>query len=315
MANLKISQLPSTTTTTTDDYFVKNNSTETTTNKVKVVDTIGLTKGSGTNSIKSASFLSSTPATSTGNGSVAIGNDAEANADYTTAVGERAECFDSVRVNSTALGAFNRVAQYSTAVGNSNTAVGAQSTAVGSGNGASGGSDVAIGDSNQTQGQYSIAVGYSNLVQGFKSGAIGYDNAVGYEGAYVIGNTLAAIYQNTLHNSGHHTYGNRSLRVTTATPAGAQVISFNASSKHLIPLTASNATLNMGNCRDGGSYKVLFNNAGTFNITSVVASLEGGVGLTILFDTGTQKPLKHNGYTQWSIEVYGTDMFITQTEF
>ena len=125
MANVKISALPLTTSTSLDDFLVKNNSSETTTNKVQVKNTLGLTNGTGADSIKSASFLSTTPATSTGQSSVAIGDDSEANADYSTAYGYRAEVFDNIRVYGTAVGSYSRVAQYSSAFGYNSQDLGA----------------------------------------------------------------------------------------------------------------------------------------------------------------------------------------------
>jgi len=292
MANLKISQLPSTTTTTTDDYFVKNNSTETTTNKVKVVDTIGLTKGSGANSIKSASFLSSTPATSTGNGSVAIGNDAEANADYTTAIGERAECFDSVRVNSTALGAFNRVAQYSTAVGNSNIGVGAASTAVGKSNQASGGSDVAIGDSNQTQGTGSIAIGKGNIVT--------------HNYAACIGEAVNSVYANTTHLESLWIDDNLSFSQASQQNLSTFTVDLSQSTYWSITLN-QDAVLNFINHRQGAIYYIYILNTGTYNFTSVSTAVGN-----LFFDGGGRSAITHNSKDLWVINAYGNTQLVTQ---
>lgn len=292
MSNLKISQLPSTSATTADDYFVKNNSTETTTNKVKVKDTIGLTKGTGADSIKSASFLSSTPATSQGQGSVAIGNDSEANADYSTAYGNRAECFDNVRVNSTALGAFNRVAQYSTAVGESNNSLGANSTAVGSQNAASGGQDVCLGKSNQTQGTGSIAIGRNNVVT--------------HQDAACIGEGLNSLYPNTTHTESSYVKNNLSFAQVSQQNQSAFTVDLSQATYFQITLN-QNATLNFINHRQGGIYYIYILNTGTYNFTSVTTAVGN-----LFFSDGGRKNITHNSKDLWVINAMGNTQLVTQ---
>lgn len=292
MANLKISQLPSTSTTTVDDYFVKNNSSETTTNKVKVSDTIGLTKGSGTNSIKSASFLSSTPATSTGIGSVAIGNDSEANADYSTAIGNRAECFDAVRVNSTAIGAFNRVAQYSTAVGNNSQAVGAYDVAIGSNAGASGGNCVAAGRQASAQGVSSVAIGNAATAT--------------HTDAVVLGTSQSSVFASTTHMKS--AYIADVISFNTATQANLATFTVDLSTDTYFQLTLNqDAVLNFINHRAGALYYIYINNTGSFNFTSVSTA----VG-TLFFDNGGRSAITHNSKDLWIINAFGNTQLVTQ---
>lgn len=292
MANLQISQLPSTSATTLDDYFVKNNSGETTTNKVKVRDTLGLTKGTGTDSIKSASFLSSTPATSTGIGSVAIGNDSEANANYSTAYGNRAECFDNVRVNSTALGAFNRVAQYSTAVGESNSAIGANSTAVGSQNTASGGQDFCGGKSNQTQNAGSVAIGRNNIST--------------HADGVCLGNGVVSVYPNTSHVESLYIEDNLTFTKAAYTNQAAYTVDLSVSTYFQITLN-QNATLNFINHREDSIYYLYINNTGTYNFTSVST----GVG-NLFFNDGGRKNITHNSKDLWVINAFGNTQLVSQ---
>lgn len=325
MANVKISALPSTSTTTLDDWFVKNNSGETTTNKVKVRDTIGLTKGTANDSIKSASFLSSTPATSQGQGSVAIGNDAEANADYSTAVGNRAECFDNVRVNSTALGAFTRVAQYSTAVGENCVAVGANSTAMGSNSGAYGGQDIAIGKNAQSTAQRGIAIGINSQVSAVDGIAIGYGCSASAADAVAFGlgsnadmvNSVAFNGRNTIFSGttavkGLDTEGNVTDRVVTNSGSASYTINMNVTSSNKIVITAS-TSINITNMRFGGRYRIMFENTGTFNLSSVTGTDEGGNPMTFKYNSGSRNNLTHNQDDIWYIDVMESNTaYVTQ---
>lgn len=311
MANVKISALPSTSTTTLDDYFVKNNSGETTTNKVKVRNTIGLTNGSGTDSLKSAGFLSSTPATSTGFGSVAIGADSEANADYTTAVGYRAECFDNIRVRSTALGALNRVAQQSTAVGYDNTAVGAGSTALGYSNAVAGGEDIGIGYDNNVYGTGAIAIGRGNTASATNAVAIG-QNGVADQVNSVSLNGRDTIFSGTTAMRGLDTTGNITDQVNISSGAASYNLNMTTASSHKVVITAS-TSISLTNLRFGGRYRIRFENTGTFNLSAVTGTMENGLSATIVYNGGSRNNLTHNSNDIWYLDVMdNTTVFVTQ---
>jgi len=311
MANVKISALPVTTTTTVNDYLVKNNSGETTTNKVLISNVLGLTKGSGADSIKSASFLSTTPATSTGQSSVAIGDDSEANADYATAYGFRAEVFDSVRVYGTALGAYTRVAQYSTAVGYNSLGVGAFSAAFGGGQ-ASGGNDVAVGREASSQGSGSVAIGYQASATANNSTAIGRGSIADMLNSVAIGYNVNTKYSGATATAGLDTNGN----VTDSwylTPDVSNTFNanFNITSTQKIILDA-NSTLSLTNLRDGGKYRLLFENTGSYNLTSVTATLENGGTPNVYYNGGNRANLTHNSQDIWYLDVISDKVYVTQ---
>lgn len=334
MANVKISALPITTATTINDYFVKNNSGETTTNKVQVKNVLGLTRGTGVDSLKSASFLSSIPSQSTGIGSVAIGNNSEAKADGATAVGDTAEVFDNVRVYGTALGYNTRVAQYSTAVGNQVTAVGAYSVGIGSSTQATGGSDVAIGRAAKTQGSNSIAIGYNAESYNNNGIAIGTDSditasegvalgrqaivtaqegvAIGYgstadEQRSVAFQGLNTAFADTLHMRGIYTFGNNTDISTTSNGGSGHTLNFDTTSTWKVVLDQS-ASLVLTNVRNGAHYRILFDNTGSYNLTSVTAA-----GYNIKYNGGNRNNLTHNSDDIWKLDVIGGEIFVTQT--
>ena len=341
MANVKISALPITTATTLNDVFVKNNSGETITNKVLVKNALGLTSGTGVDSIKSASFLSSTPAQSTGNASVAIGNDSEAKADNSTALGNRAECFDNIRVNSTAIGAFTRVAQYSTAVGNSVTSVGAASTAMGSNVSATGSGDVAIGKDVTCNGSNSVVIGYNASTNSSDSVSIGNDAdvitaqsgiaigkaaqttanyaiAIGFGTVADLPNSVALGYNvNTKFSGATATAGldtNGNVTDTfynTPNVANTFNVNFNLSSTQKCILTA-NSTVALTNIRNGGRYRILFENTGAFDITAITGTLESGGTPNIYYNGGGRDPLTHNSKVIWYIDIFQSEIFVTQ---
>jgi hypothetical protein len=342
MANVKISALPITTATTINDYFVKNNSGETTTNKVQVKNVLGLTRGTGVDSLKSASFLTSIPATSTGIGSVAIGQDSEANADYSTAIGNRAEVFDSIRVYGTAIGANTRVAQYSTAIGADSQAVGAYGLSVGysasqAGNGgiaigndaySEGSKGIAIGDSADERANSSIAIGdnagvSSSGTEGIaigKNSSVTSDNGIAIgEGAIsdlpravVLGQGLNSKFSGSTMVEGLDTNGNvTDSWFTTPNVSNTFNVNFNVTSTQKVVLVA-NSTVALTNIRGGGRYRILFENTGAFNITSITATLEGGGGANIYYNGGGRDALTHNSDDFWYLDVISSDVFVTQ---
>ncbi len=311
MANVKISALPVTTTTTVNDYLVKNNSGETTTNKVLISNVLGLTKGSGADSIKSASFLSTTPATSTGQSSVAIGDDSEANADYATAYGFRAEVFDAIRVYGTALGAYSRVAQYSTAVGYNSLGVGAYSVGIGGGQ-ASGGSDIAVGRSAQSQGQGAVAMGYGASATGNRSISIGQASVADLNDAVALGYNVNTKFSGATAVAGLDTTGNvTDTPYITTVSSGSFSCNFNIASTQKFILNQS-STMNLIELRNGGKYRILFENGGTYNLTGVTATLEGGGTPNIYYNAGGRANLTHNGQDIWYVDVINSVVYVTQ---
>ena len=87
MANVKISNLPSSSVTTKLDYLVKNVSGETNTEKVQLFEVAGLTNGTGSNSLESASWLTDTAANAANAGSIAIGEGASTSHDNAVSMG------------------------------------------------------------------------------------------------------------------------------------------------------------------------------------------------------------------------------------
>jgi len=77
----------------------------------------GLVSGSSPNSMKSAAFLTATPATSSGTSSIALGNNAISYANYSVIIGDGAHNYDSARENSVYIGRNASGAQNSIAIG------------------------------------------------------------------------------------------------------------------------------------------------------------------------------------------------------
>ena len=155
MSNKKISQLTSTTTANDNVWLIINDSGETTTNKIKRADLLsgatepaGLVSGTGTDSMKSADSLTTTPATSSNNYSIALGNGAVASGNGSIAVG-----YDT------------------TATGNLSFAMGYNADA------ASGNGQVVIGWSSNAS-DSCVSVGGSNDCSGEESAICGYDNTI-----------------------------------------------------------------------------------------------------------------------------------------
>jgi len=119
----------------------------------------GLINGTGANSLRSAPFLTTTPATASGIGAIAIGEQAEAQGNYSIAIGFNTEVFDTARTESIAIGKDARTAQYSIALGSQTDAVGANATSIGYGAQTSGNDSIAIGTSANSQGTNAISIG------------------------------------------------------------------------------------------------------------------------------------------------------------
>lgn len=336
MANTKISNLPSTTASTINDFMVKNDSGETTTSKVQLKDFLGLTRGTGSNSLKSASFLTTTAAQSTGIGSIAIGNDTEALADKTIAIGDLAECFDSIRVNSTAIGSPSRVAQYSTAIGSDSGAVGANATALGYFARANDNNAIAIGSDATCFGQGGIAIGYDSLTQttagagvsigreaissGATSVALGPFAEANALNSVAIGNGIVASHarsvclnENSLFSATTHTQSlyidnNFSTKVASLFDLSSFTIDLNQSPTWEVRLD-QNATMNFINVRSGGRYILFIENTGAFDFTSVTAT-----GFTLKFSGGSRSVLTASSTDIYEIYVLGTFLMVNQLQ-
>jgi hypothetical protein len=94
----------------------------------------GLVNGTGTNSLKSADFLTDLDPIASETNAIAIGNGAEAKSANSVCIGSRAVVDDNGRPNTVVIGSGSnqtKAAQYSTAIGSEANAVGAYSEAIG----------------------------------------------------------------------------------------------------------------------------------------------------------------------------------------
>jgi hypothetical protein len=190
MANVKISALPSTTATTLNDWVIKNDSGETTTNKVQLRYVTGLQQGVGSRSLKSANFLTPNVSSAGYLGAVAIGDGANADGEYSVALGTDIQSAGGQRDHYVAIGGVVICAQESIAVGYDNQTASAYAVGVGHRIRLFSDYGVAIGDDvdlkNYKPGQigigyradmnsdYGVGIGYEVNVDGAQSVSIGY---------------------------------------------------------------------------------------------------------------------------------------------
>jgi hypothetical protein len=176
MSNVKISALPSTTATTLNDWVIKNNSGETTTNKVQLKNMLGLQKGTGNKSLKSANFLTTNPSNAPYLGSVAIGDNANAEGEYCVAIGTDIISAGGQRDHYIGIGGDIISAQESIAIGYDTEVVSAFAVGVGHRQRLFSDYGIAIGDAvnlrNYNQGQ--IGIGYQADCDGIGAVAMGY---------------------------------------------------------------------------------------------------------------------------------------------
>lgn len=188
MANLKISQLTATTTNTIGSWVVINNSGETTSNKSQLEYVLGMTKGAGASSIKSANFLTQNPSVADTAYSIALGNGASATtAPSIIAIGNGAY---SVSENCIVIGKN----AHDQGIGRDNgIAIGTdaeifQPRAISIGKNAGGVTDaITIGTDGRAIANTSIAIGASTVVAGDYGVGIGYDIFQDRANASVIG--------------------------------------------------------------------------------------------------------------------------------
>lgn len=340
MANLKISALPTTTSSTFNDWLVKNDSGETTTSKVQLKYVLGMTSLNGNNAVQSSSWLTNLGTTATTESAIAIGNGAEATSPYAIAIGYRAlnTNRDGGRNNYICIGTDTRAVQESFALGTNAKALGASTLSIGENAETYGNSGLAIGKNSLSQGTSAIALGHGADALGERSIAIGTDASVtapATEGiaigrnasatadaAVAIGdgsvadsvgcvvfhglNSNPSGYTDTLFCKSLQTIGNTSDLINTTSGGSGFTVNFDVSSSQKIVLD-QNATLTLTNIRDGGRYRLLFDNTGTYNFTSVVSS-----GYVIKYNGAGRDALTHNSDDLWYLDVFANEIYITQ---
>ena len=196
----KISALPLTGSSTADDYIVSNNSGETLTSKIQLKNVVGLTQGTGSNTIKSADYLTSVPNHTDGADSVIIGS---GNSGYTGAdrnviigfnsftnsvdgvyIGNNAKDQGSGRDRAVVIGLNSEAYQQEAVqIGYDNAGV-SQTVGIGVNNRPIGSSCIGLGYSNVVAGNEGICIGYDNFEDRPWSLALGYQNYV--DGQYDI---------------------------------------------------------------------------------------------------------------------------------
>ena len=340
MANLKISALPTTTSSTFNDWLVKNDSGETTTSKVQLKYVLGMTSLNGNNAVQSSSWLTNLGTTATTESAIAIGNGAEATSPYAIAIGYRAlnTNRDGGRNNYICIGTDSRAVQESFALGTNAKALGASTLSVGENAETYGNSGLAMGKNSLSQGTSAIALGHGADALSDRSIAIGTDASVtapATEGIAIGRNTIASAdaavaigdgsvadsvgcvvfqglnsnpsgFTDTVFCRSIQTQGNISDAINTTSGGSGFTVNFDVSSSQKIVLN-QNATLTLTNIRDGGRYRILLENNGTFNLSSVTAS-----GYTIKYNGGGRDALTHNSDDLWYLDVFATDIFVTQ---
>ena len=340
MANLKISALPTTTSSTFNDWLVKNDSGETTTSKVQLKYVLGMTSLNGNNAVQSSSWLTNLGTTATTESAIAIGNGAEATSPYAIAIGYRAlnTNRDGGRNNYICIGTDSRAVQESFALGTGAKALGASTLSVGENAETYGNSGLAMGKNSLSQGTSAVALGHGAIAVGDRSIAIGTDaqaSAPATEGIAIGRSALASAddavaigdgsvadnvgcvvfhglnsnpsgFTNTLFCKSLQTIGNTSDVINTISGGSGFTINFDVSSSQKIVLD-QNATLTITNIRDGGRYRILFDNTGTYNLTSVTAS-----GYIVNYNNGGRDNLTHNSFDLWYVDVFANEIYITQ---
>jgi hypothetical protein len=210
MSSLKISQLTATTTNTIGSWVIVNNSGETTSNKSELEYVLGLSIGSGADSIRSNDLLTTSGGTASGPDSIAIGNGATALDDQSIAIGRQAyaarerdiaigygantdltESQDGVAIGTDArvvrdygiaIGYDAIALTDGIAIGRSTRPIGDTCTAIGRQNVAAGNRGYAIGASIFADRDDAGAIGSTLYVDGANSIAVGSNNNIGQTG-------------------------------------------------------------------------------------------------------------------------------------
>jgi hypothetical protein len=211
MANLKISQLTATTQNTIGSWVVINNSGETVSNKSQLEYVLGLTKGSGTSSMKSADFLTAIPSVATSDYSIVLGNAASGttapsqviigNGAYsvsegTVVIGKNAHDQGAGRDNGIAIGTDAEIYQPRAISIGKNAGAVTDSIALGTDSRAIANTSIAIGSSIIVAGDFGVGIGYDSFqdrsnatvigtqshVSGLDSTIVGASNGLGQNG-------------------------------------------------------------------------------------------------------------------------------------
>lgn len=302
MANVKISQLPSTTASTVNDWLVKNDSGETTTSKIQLKNVMGLTPGSADNSLQSSKYITALGTTASTIGSIAIGAGAEATSPYAIAVGYNAINFnrDGFRDYYIAFGYDAQSITEGVAFGKSARCLATAGFAIGNNTQVFGNGGFALGNSAQSYGNDGIAIGTNSRdntgLLGQNNGiAIGGSARVDREQAVSIGYGVQDLYSATTHVQAIHTYKQETFSVISAGNVGGNInVDCSLGTIFTFVMTA-NTTPNFVNLRPGQRFIFIVNNAGSFTVPTATVN---GSSNTVYAKGGSLNPT-NNGYTKY----------------
>jgi len=347
MANKKISQL--TTTTTADDgsWLVMNDSGNTTTYKITRENLLsgtttppGMVNGSGTDTIQSASFLTSQGTTASTSNSIAIGVGAEATSPYSIAIGYNARNNnrDGTRNNYIVIGKDAQAVQESFALGTNARALGASTCSVGENALSLGNSSYALGKNTYTTStggiaigngatdqanNYGYVIGSSNnntdysVVIGYASASvdypyqvvIGYNSTALHEEAVVLGKGINSQYSATTHTNHTHTMKTESYDVVSGgSVSGNVVVDCSLGSIFTFTLGGNITQIDFQNLRTGQRLEFIIDNT-TYNVTG--SALIDGVSGYVYSKNGTITP-SNNSITHYTATYDGTRLFLDE---
>jgi hypothetical protein len=318
MANVKISALPTTGVSASDDFFVINDAANTTTSKIELQDFAGLTKGNGTQSMKSADWLHSSPAMAENDYSIAMGWNASAVTDNTIAIGKDAE---ATSPNSIAIGngAFNtnndgnrdgyiaigyeaQSVQYGVAIGYQANNLGGEGVVIGRSNLNTANWGVVIGRDNNNSGDSNIVIGPYNQATGGYGCVIGSVCNQNQYASYVLAYNKSDIYPQTLHSENFYSYGQITQNRQNIGTGDTFNIDWNAGGMVEMTLTG-NSTCSMSNVRDGSTYTVYVTTTGSQSLTPSAS------GFTFKF-VGGGFTFTNNGTDCCVLDVVGTTIYV-----
>lgn len=310
MANVQISALPSTTSTTLNDWVIKNDSGETTTNKTQLRYITGLQKGVGSQSLKSANFLTTNPSSAGYLGAIALGDGANADGDYSVAVGTDIQSAGGQRNYYTAIGGSIKVAQESICIGYDAEALSAYAVGIGNKSEVFSDGGVAIGFDSilRNYHQAQIGIGMSADTNADYAIGIGYQSKVTHPRAVSLGYQVQSIFSATTHVKSLYVDDNLSFQDVALTNLATFNVDLSVGTYFTLTLN-QNAVLNFSNHRQGAIYYIYINNTGTYNFTSVNTATG-----TLFFNDNGRKNLTHNGKDLWVINAFGNTQLVTQNQ-
>lgn len=295
MANIKISALPTTGVSTTNDFFVIDDATLTTTSKIQLKDFVGLIKGSGTDSMVSAPFLTSGfPATGTGNQSITLGFGASGTSTNGIAIGRGAE---ATSPNAIAIGteAFNGnrdgTRDRYIAIGFQARAV-SDTFALGTRASAAGSDVIALGRDSQGTGNGQISIGADAKGDGTNLISLGKDNGgsnINMNNSIMIGSGIRLadnVERAIAIGREAETTGTGAINISSS--------SYRVNSPHSINIGGTGNTyasgsrnIGIGNIRIGGFNDLIDNTPGLFNTfiggKNNTINSAGGIGQNNVF--------------------------------